>query len=58
MKASNTFDSLVLRVFSEPMFQSSCQTTLVQGVVEGEFDVITTKFGINVVDQYMVCSHT
>ena len=48
---SNTINSLVLRVFSEPLFQSSCQTAHVQGVDEGEFDFITTMFGMNV-DQH------
>ena len=32
--------SLVIRAFSELLFQSLCQTALVQGVVEGEFDFI------------------
>ena len=36
------------RVFSEPLLQSSCQTALVQGVDEGEFDFIATMFGTNV----------
>ena len=43
------------QLFSEPLFQSLCQTALVQGVDEGEFDFITTMFRMNV-DQHMVHS--